>query len=54
MFAYGMAARGWLAAVIERASHQMKFQTEELDETTVLIKRDEGMVAGSIVRVGDH
>jgi hypothetical protein len=32
----------------------MKFQTEEIDATTVLIKRDENLVAGSIGRVGDH
>lgn len=32
----------------------MKFQTEQLDETTVLIKRDENTIAGSIGRVGDH
>ena len=32
----------------------MKFQTEQVDETMVLIKRDENVVAGSICRVGDH
>ena len=32
----------------------MKFQTEQVDETTVLIKRDENIVAGSICRAGDR
>jgi hypothetical protein len=32
----------------------MIFQTEEIDATTVLIKRDENAVAGSIARVGDQ
>jgi hypothetical protein len=32
----------------------MKFQTTELTATTILIERDEHVVAGSIVRVGDH
>ena len=32
----------------------MKFQTEQLDEATVLIKRDENLIAGSIARIGDH
>jgi hypothetical protein len=29
------------------------FQTEQIDETTLLIKRDENVLAGSICRVGD-
>ena len=29
-----------------------KFQTEQVDETMALIKRDENIVAGSICRVG--
>jgi hypothetical protein len=32
----------------------MNFRTEQVDETTVLIKRDENTLAGSIGRVGDH
>lgn len=32
----------------------MKFQTEQLDETMVLIKRDENTLSGSICRVRDH
>jgi len=32
----------------------MKFQTEQVDETMILIKRDENIVAGSICRAGDH
>jgi hypothetical protein len=31
-----------------------KFQTEPVDQTMVLIKRDDDTVAGSICRVGDH
>jgi hypothetical protein len=32
----------------------MKFQTEQVDESMTLIKRDENIVAGSICRAGDH
>lgn len=32
----------------------MTFTTKELTATTVLIMRDENVLAGSIARVGDH
>ena len=32
----------------------MKFQTEQLDETMILLKRDGNTLSGLICRVGDH